>query len=224
MNNTYVKLTVIAVVMTGCAKKNTATMDPKVPANPQPQMNDSVPQRVTDLRRLSAQFNELAQRLPGRDENEHRAVMGDVFARLAEILPMLQGPDPSGAFRVQLRTIEDARQRLSAASSNLAMEPTIDSGLRAASSALSTITRETFYAGDNVSDEIDRLNAKLPELDSVHGQFHRLVVKDVVHHLAGIMGHMSEIYSYRLQQQNPAMSPSHAEPATAPATTTPPAL
>ena len=223
MNNTYATLTVIAVLMIGCAKKNTATMDAKAPANPQPQMNNSVPQRVDELKGLAGQFDELSRRLPGRDENEHRAVMAEVFARLAEMLPMLQGPDPSGAFRVQLRTIEDARQRLSNPASNLAFEPTIDSGLRAAAAALSTITRETFYAGENVADEIDRLNAMLPQLDAVRGPFHRLVVKDVVHHLAAVMTHMSEIYGYRLQEQNPIM-PTNAEPATAPATTTPPAL
>src|SRR5690349_3672590 len=90
------------LVIIGCAKKNAPTVQPQLPPNPQPKMETSVTDRVTDLQKRVDDFESKARNLPGRSDDEHRQMMAEVFGDLSGILPLIEGPEPGGAFRVQL--------------------------------------------------------------------------------------------------------------------------
>src|SRR5947199_2924565 len=126
----------LAFAAAGCPKqRSTMTRPPEL--NPPPPVERSAGVRIDALGGLSKQFAQTAEQLPGRSADEHRRLAQQAFADLAQILPTLFGPNPTGTQRQQLRVVENARSQLSNAPKTLAPEPTIDTGLRAARDALS---------------------------------------------------------------------------------------
>jgi hypothetical protein len=195
----------------GCTKKKTGIA---VEQNPQPKLEQNVTLRINDLRDLIGRFEQDTRGLPGRDETEHRKIMGKAFSDLAEILPIIAGPTPSGSFRLQLRQVESAREHLNRGNPNLAVEPIEDAGLRAAAAALQSVAHDAFYNRSEIGDALDRLRTRVQQLDREHGPGHRLVVRDVTRGMVDVLRMMGDTYAER------TMPPETTQPTTG-ATTQP---
>ena len=199
------------MICAGCAKRQ-STMSRPPEVNPPPAVEASAEARAEQLKELSARFAQTAERLPGRGADEHRQVMQQVFAELAQVLPVLYGPNPNGTFRQQLRIVESARTQLAAAPKGLAPEPTIDTGLRAARDALDALTRQTYFDQPQLVQTMDRLIAASDALDTTRGAMHQSTVAEVVSLMSRAVGQLSDALAQRLGGPGPETAPS-TEPA-----------
>src|SRR4051812_22665081 len=109
-----------ATMFVGCASKKQTSLTPPPPEpNPEPQLATDARQRVQHLGSLAEQYTASAGKLPGANEQQDRQQVSDQFNQLAQILPMLNGPDMAGDFRQQLRIIESTRSQLAGGSMDL---------------------------------------------------------------------------------------------------------
>lgn len=159
-------------------------------------------------------FAREVAKLPGRDQQEYRRMMADRFGDLAEILPMLEGPEPGGAFRQQVRIIENTRATLQSAPEELALEPTVGLGLRAAENALSGVQARTFYANQEVADALEPLRSRIADLDAARGPLNQLVAAQSMREIANVLTRMSLVVhgradaeQQRQQDSSPATQP-----------------
>jgi len=208
-----------AMVSGGCIKHATTMPLPPVAAqkNPLPKVVSDATVRARTLTRLSDSYARLCNQLPGRTVPEHRELMGDGFAQLTEILPMLAGPDQDAEFKQQMRVIADARTELSSGSTDLSPEPTIDTGLRALRDVLREISRASYFDETDLTAALDRCSTKIDELDTVRGPLHQLVVGESMGMSSQIISKMADILSKRIEEQNatqPATQPTTRESAT----------
>jgi outer membrane murein-binding lipoprotein Lpp len=176
---------------------------------------DDTAQRLSDLQRDTDQLNTDSQRLPGKSSAEHRTIMLDVLADYGKVLPLLSGPRSGLVFREQVETVNGAREQLAGESPDLSAEPAIDNGLRATERALSDLATAEVFASAQLTSTFDTLNAKLNELDNVHGPLHQVTVSDAVGQINKIIDQMSQILIERL---TPPPTPPASEPATEPTT------
>jgi len=184
-------------VVGGCAKRQ-STMGPAPEMNPPPKVQADAGARADQLRDRSRKFDETVQQLPGRTPEEHRRAMQQVFTELSQILPMLYGPNPSGVFRQQLRVVESARTQLATGPQGLAVEPTIDTGLRAARDALAGLSSKSYFDRAQVGKTIDRLNKALDALDTNRGAMHQTAVAESVGLMSQAIRQMSDALNQRL--------------------------
>ena len=94
--------------------------------------------------------------------------MHEFFGDVAQVLPILEGPQPCGAFRQQLRTVENARDRLGAGRRQpvaASRRSTPDSAARTRRCARSAGTSRS--PGQNMAAVLDELGGKIDELDRV---------------------------------------------------------
>jgi len=194
----------VAVVFTGCAAKNQTTLKPAPPdANPEPQLAIDVHERVKELTTRAQEYAAGCEKLPGRNAEEDRAQTTQQFALLAQILPILNGPEMSGDFRQQLRIIESSRSQLASGTQDLAVEPTVDTGLRAAHRALSGINQRAFTEMPDIAKTLDAMNAKVQELDGTADAIHRLIASQAFKSSAQVINQMTNALSGRLSQEQP---------------------
>lgn len=206
-------LTVAAVA--GCTKRR-STMGAAPDVNPPPAVEADAGERVDALAERSRKFDETVQQLPGRTPEEHRRAMQQVFAELAKVLPILYGPQPSGVFRQQLRVVESARTQLASAPQGLALEPTVDTGLRAARDALAGLASRGYFDEAQVGQTMDRLNGALDRLDTNRGAMHQTVVAEAAGLMSQAIRQMSEALSQRIEggaQTERSREPAGREPA-----------
>lgn len=167
-------------------------------SQPSATMQEMARQRVRDLRAAVAHFQEQANALPGADEQEHRQIMENAFDDLNIALPILVGPQPSFAFKLQMKSVRGARNEL-AENPNVAPESIVDSGLRSAVSAMGRIAHEDFYGGS--THAVDQLRVALRPLDRTSGPMHRLAVRDVVRQMADELRKLADTYADKIGEQ-----------------------
>jgi hypothetical protein len=171
---------------------------------------DELPGLVSDL-------SQKAENLPGRTADDHRAAMHDVFDNLAKLLPILDGPESSGGFRQQLRSVEAARDRLAPDAGDVNADPAIGTGLRAAAAAFNDVTRDDdTFAGPEIGENLKKLQTTVDELDTVGGVGRPYVAADSVQLMAQVAHQMADKIaglSAAPAQTEPAATT--AEPATA---------
>jgi hypothetical protein len=191
-------LTALLAVI-GCAGKTQTTLKPAPPdANPEPQLATDVHERVKELSTRAQEYAAGCNKLPGQNAQQDRAQTTQQFALLAQILPILNGPDMSGDFRQQLRIIESTRAQLASGTQDLAVEPTVDTGLRAAHRALAGINQRSFTDNPDIAKSLDAMNAKVQELDGTADAIHRLIASQAFRHSAQAITQMSGALSGRL--------------------------
>jgi len=197
---------VLTVICAGCPKQR-GTMSRPPEINPRPPVERSAEVRVDELGGLSRQLAQTAERLPGRSADEHRALAQQAFADLAQVLPVLFGPSPTGVQRQQLRVVENARTQLASAPRGLAPEPTIDTGLRAARDALRGLSRNSYYDHPELAKTLDRLDRTVSDLDSARGTTHQQVVAETVDLMSQAVSQMSDALNQRLQGEGAETKP-----------------
>lgn len=185
----------------GCVKNQTTLAPPPAQPNPPPQVASDAGVRVQTLGRLADTYARLSNQLPGPNTAAHRKLMSEVFARLQEILPMLEGPTPGAEFRQQMQVIADAQAELATGPAELSPEPTIDTGLRAARDVLSSITHAAYYERADLTPLFDQLAVKINELDTVRGPLHQVYVGDAVGITSQVITRMADVLGQRLAQQ-----------------------
>jgi hypothetical protein len=218
MNDTRAKLAAMFALAiwsaAGCVKTQSTIAPPPAQPNPAPRVAADASVRVQTLGRLADNYAQTSNQLPGNSSAQHRQLMSSVFAQLAEILPILQGPNPGAEFRQQLQIVRDAQAELSTGPTDLSAEPTIDTGLRAARDALAGIAQTGFYDQANLTPVFARLATKINDLDTVRGPLHQLVAGEAVGLTSQIISAMADTLTHRLAEQSPT-----TEPTTAPAAT-----
>jgi hypothetical protein len=147
--------------------------------------------------------------MPANDEQENRRLVSEEFALLSQIIPMLSGPEMTGEIQQQLRIIESTRSQLANGSMELAAEPTVGTGIRAAHRALSAINRQAFAEVPEIGRSIDAMTADVNQLDIVSGPQHRWVAAQAFVHSADAINKMSETMNQRVGNQinRPAETP-----------------
>ena len=196
----------LGLAAAGCPKQR-GTMSRPPEINPRPPVERSAEVRVDELGGLSRQLAQTAERLPGRSSDEHRALAQQAFADLAQVLPVLFGPSPSGVQRQQLRVVDNARTQLASAPRGLAPEPTIDTGLRAARDALRGLSRNSYYDHPELAKTLDRLDRTVSDLDSARGTTHQQVVAETVDLMSQAVSQMSDALNQRLQGESAETKP-----------------
>jgi hypothetical protein len=206
-----------ATLMVGCAAKKQTTLTPPPPEpNPEPQLATDARQRAQHLGTLAEQYAAGAAKLPGQNEQEDRQLVAEAFNQLSQILPLLNGPDMAGDFRQQLRIIESSRSQLSSGTMDLASEPTIDTGIRAAQRALSSLAQRAFPEQPEIAKHVDAMRAAVQELDTVSGPIHRHVAGQAFGHSAEAVKAMTAALNQRFADgSQPAAPAKPAEPASA---------
>ncbi|HEY7118060.1 MAG TPA: hypothetical protein VH475_15840 [Tepidisphaeraceae bacterium] len=205
-----------SLILIGCAPKQETTLKgPPPEPNPQPQLATDVRARVQQLGGVAEQYASLTAKLPGATEQEDRQWVAQAFTQLSQILPMLNGPDMPGDLQQQMRIIESTRSLLSSGSTDLSVEPTIDTGLRAAQRALSSIRQRAFPEQNQAAKDLDAMRSRVQELDTVQGALHRLVAAEALQGSARAVTGMSNSLNQRLAVDQPAGS-DHATAAAPP--------
>lgn len=206
-------LSLAGALLAGCAKTET-TLEPA--PEPQPQLSSSVRQRVTELVARADEYAAGSAKLPGRNEAEDRAQLTQQFTLLAQILPMLSGPDMTGEFSQQLRIVESTRAQLANATPGLSLEPAISSGLRAAQRALAAVNQRAFADIAEIGTSLDTMRAKVDELDGLTGPIQRLVSAQAIHASSDAISKMVSTMHERMGKEKPAdTKPADAKPADA---------
>jgi hypothetical protein len=186
----------------GCAKRQ-STMAKPPQINPPPPVEADAGVRVNELEELSRRFEQTVAKLPGSTPDEHRQAVQQVFAELAQVLPVLYGPNPPGTFRQQLRVVESSRTQLAAASKGLAVAPTIDTGLRAARDALASLATASYFDQAQLGQAMDRLTSTLNDLDTARGGMHQGVVAEAATQMSQVIRQMAQTLSQRLDDTRP---------------------
>jgi hypothetical protein len=212
----------LSCFIVGCSHKHPATMQstmaPAPMAAPESRSADAMPMRAEYLRHDTNDLTRVSRALPGKTVDDQRDRLQEALGDIARILPVLAGPNPGGAIRTDLSTIESSRALLGTGAWNMSTEPATDDALRATYRALASIAQEPFYQTAKVSDDIDRLSSTLDELDSVRGPFHRLVAARAVGLTARISHQLSNVY-VRSADETERQSMMAATTETSPATT-----
>ena len=211
----------LSSALTGCGpKKNPTRTNTTGPiaageSNPQsPAMSDA-DTRITELRERSRELSATTAQLPGRGAADDRKRVADAFDKTASSLQLLGGPEPGGAFRQQLRIVDNTRAFLNAPPSGVTPDPSIDTGLRSIESALGSVRERLFPNDDKVKGELDLLRTRLSELDSVRGPIHSLVVAQTFQAASNVIDTMATELDARNEAVRQAQQPRPAAPAPA---------
>jgi hypothetical protein len=220
----FASLLLTGLLAVGCAPKAQTTLNPPPPEpNPEPQLASDARERIKELVGRVEEYAGGAGKLPGRNEADDRAQVTQQFTLLAQILPILSGPDMTGDFRQQLRIVDSTRAQLTSGSADLSIEPTVDTGLRAAQQALVVLAQRSFSELPDVAKSLDTMRAKNEELDGVTGALHRLVASQSFQASAEAITQMSAALDQRLNDPKGAApakpvaenKPAEAKPAEA---------
>jgi hypothetical protein len=183
-----------ALTLSACAPKKSPTMEPiSVTQSKTEEQVSPGSATMDELNTLVAELSTRAQDLPGRTAEAHRAAMHDVFDNLAKLLPILAGPEPSGGFRQQVRTVEAARDRLAPDAGDVNAEPAIGTGVRAAAAAFNDVAHDDdTFAGPEIGENLKKLSATVDELDTVGGVGRPYIAADSVQLMAQIAHQMAD--------------------------------
>jgi hypothetical protein len=187
------------LALPGCRPRS----QPQPPAEPTPHAAEmsTVSNRVDELHKLSEELNRLAGELPGREKSDDRRMLAETLDRTQSALALLMGPEPHGAFRQQLRILDNVRRDVRSGS---ASDATIDSGLRSVYNALVGIRQRLFATDDRVRGQLDTLRQRVDDLDSVRGPLHSVNVASVMQSAAEVIATMTAALEGRLNQQDSA--------------------
>ena len=204
--STWLAGTIVAAALAGGCAKTQTTLEPPPPAPKEETLPDAalasnVRERVKNLQVAVAEYAQGAQKLPGRNEAENRAQVAQQFTLLSQILASLAGNDVGSEFKQQLRIVENSRAVLSSGSAELATEPTIDTGLRAAHRALASINSHSFTDAPDIAKSLDLMKAKIDDLDSVRGAMHRLVAGQAFNASSEAIRQMSATIDSRINEK-----------------------
>ncbi|HYO10609.1 MAG TPA: hypothetical protein VER17_16700 [Tepidisphaeraceae bacterium] len=193
MHRTHLAVALVlaaSVPLSGCGPKKSPTRATTQP-NPQPAVMTDVTARMSELQRRARELAEVGRQLPGRNPQEDRQLVVSAFERSSAALQLLGGPEPGGAFRQQLRIIDNTRQQIQSAADGAPADASVDTGLRSVYNALVSVRERLFPNEPNVQQQLDAVRDRLADLDEVRGPLHSLVVSQVFSRTAQVVDTMA---------------------------------
>lgn len=195
-------LLLLAVAALGCHQsgddKSALPQPPAVPrAMPDP-VAPPASRRGPELTRASAALSDDAKQLPGPSAAEHAKIVARVCNDLLTALPLLSDIAADRVMAERLAIIQSSRGQLSAGGA-LAIEPAIDTALRAANSALADISRRQGYPQAELGPMIDQLSGMIAKLDVDRDPArHRADVADAVKLMSQVVARLGATQAERL--------------------------
>jgi hypothetical protein len=178
MTNTRALTLLLTLTLAAC-NKNQSSMDTVPPPpghnNTNAALATDAQQRLQELQARAAHYASNARHMPARDEPENRRLTAEQFALLSQMIPVLSGPEMTGDLQQQQRIIDSTRTQLAGGSMELAAEPTVSTGLRAAHRALSSLNQQSFAEVPEIGAALAAMSNSVNQLDRVTGPQHRLV-------------------------------------------------
>ena len=208
-----VVVVLLAVVLSGCRPKKESSIESRIEPNPPPSMAGDPVERVGELRQQVAAFDQARRAININSPGDGRQQIAATFGALSRVLTTLEGPEPGGAFRQQVRIIDTNRARLTEGSPDLAPEPTINAAFRAAARALDRIAAEQYPEDGELRGMLDAFRGRVDELDSVRGPLHRLVVTQAFALAAQVTDRMAGVMEQRVGAAGGRRGEETAEPA-----------
>jgi hypothetical protein len=207
-----------SLLLAGCTPKGNAKR--VLPQPPPARDNDrwiaETAKRVRDLEHESERLAEDARTLPGQNAAEHSRIMQKIFGDYLRILPLLANPASDRVLAQRMSIIDNSRAQLAGAAPNLAVEPAIDTALRAAAAALGDISHTENYQQADVGQTLDKISAKNNQLDTERdSNLHRVDVAETVDLSSQVVSKLAAAIGGKLSgSPAPATQPA-APPATA---------
>lgn len=193
-------------VLAGCAKKGPpATQPATLPTAVS--TRSELEQKIQQLRQRSEALADHAEQLAGRTDQDHRMLVGQSLAGLAQVLPILAGSRADGSLDQRIGIIESSRDKLRHEGDEPLAEPTINTALRSASGSLERITEDRFADQPQVLEALRQIKEKIGELDTTHGAIHRLVVARCLELMSQAVSEMSQTTIDRWQDQIQLIQP-----------------
>lgn len=175
------------LIFAGCAQKGSLSSTQK---SDDSQLADNTA-RVKEIQSRVSELDILSQQLPGDTDQSNRKLVADAFAGLTRILPLIEGDYQSGEFRQGMRVLNSSREQLTSGSRDLASEPTVGQGLRAAERLLRNLNSFVFDNNADIIKSLDTLQKKVVDLDTVHGPMNRVLAAQALRTTTDILQQMS---------------------------------
>ncbi|HEX8525217.1 MAG TPA: hypothetical protein VF669_23400 [Tepidisphaeraceae bacterium] len=182
----------ILIVASSCAKSRTNRTQ-----GTQDALQQTASERMSNLRSSVVELQRTISQLPTNDIERDKRLTTQALASTASALAAVEGPRPSGAYRQQVRVIENSRTQLERSGPNVPTEPAVDSALRAAYNALIGLRDGRFSGNQQVAGLVSEVGQKIPQLDTVRGPLHTLVVTDVLSSAARALAMMTDVVENR---------------------------
>jgi hypothetical protein len=160
--------------------------------------------RVRDLSREAENLATDDKLLPGSDAADHSRLMQRIFTDLLQTLPLLADPGENRVLAQRLAIIQNSRALLANGPRDLAVDPTIDTALRAAQGALADISHSDNYEQADLAAPLDKLSAQINRLDYERDPaLHRVDVADTVDVISQIVSKLAATLSARMAVEQP---------------------
>jgi hypothetical protein len=217
-----------AVAMVGCGS---AAKKPVTSGQPAQITAAEVQAMSADVVRRADAFQAAVGRSEGADAVRQRPALRDVFATLADLLPQLAGPRPSGSLASQFAVVASVRDQIANLRPDRPVPPgVIDNGLDAARNALRELGQTSFYADPQLQAKLDELSKQVAAAEAASVGEHRFYVRDALATTGEVAKAMAARFGERVAgaagEAGPASGPSAvdgAPVATPPAAPAPPA-
>jgi hypothetical protein len=175
------------LIFAGCAQKASTASTQKDDS----QLAADTTSRVKEIQSRVSELDALSQQLPGANDQSNRKLVAEAFAGLTRILPLIEGDYQSGEFRQGMRVLNSSREQLASGSPDLAAEPTVGQGLRAAERLLRNLNSFVFDNNADLTKSLDMLQKKVVELDTAHGPMNRVLAAQAFRTTTDILQQMS---------------------------------
>lgn len=188
-----VTLAMVLVVLSACTKTRTDRTE-RITHD---RLGQTTSERMSNLRSSVVSLQHTLSQMPTDDESKDRALTLEALGSAASALAAIEGPQPSGSFRQQLRVIESDRTQVQHAGPAVPTEPAVDSALRATYNALVSLRDGRFAGNQQIANEVNEVGQKIPQLDTVRGPLHTLAVVDVLNAASRALVTMTDIIENR---------------------------
>lgn len=199
---------------------------------PQPAANPPLPTaedflaRTGDAVQRAREFEIIAGRIQlASDAAAQKPILRDAFVTLADLLPRLAGPRPSGTFGHQLAVVTQVRDQIAARPGDRPLDPgVVNGGLGATYNVLRDLGYTQFYQDEQLTKGLDALAAQVRALEASTGTWeYPLAVRDAVVSTSGLLTKMATTLAERIDSAGGAATagPGTGGPATLPGATAP---
>ncbi len=192
---TILLLLIASLTLTsGCAKSKTN----RTQGQGRDRLQQSDSERMSAVQSSVNGLTRTVSMMPADDPARDRKLTLEALAQTSAALAAIEGPNPSGAYRQQLRIIESSRSQLQRTTQNVPIEPATDSALRAVYNAMISLRDGRFSGQQDVAKGVGEVGQKIPQLDAVRGPLHSLQVTDVLTSVAHTLQTMTDIIEKRV--------------------------
>src|SRR5688500_15360455 len=135
-----------------------------------------------DATQRAREFELLASRIQQADISRQRPIVREVFIVLADVLPKLAGPRPSGVFVHQFSVVAQMRDQIMSQPPARVDAPvdqgTVNTGFAASYNALRDLGYTQFYQDEQLNSLLDELAKRVAACYQAAGREHAFAIRD----------------------------------------------